>query len=98
MKTEILAKIKLHTKENPIYSVQIEKYFDISGIQLREIIHELRLEGYPIGSGNDGYFYARDKSELIDTINNLLGREIKIREVRLALEKCFSKDNQLNLL
>lgn len=98
MKTEILTKIRLHKKENPIYSAQLEKEFDVSGIHLREIIHELRLEGHPIGSGSNGYFYATDKTELKDTIDNLLGREIKIREVRLALEKCFSQDNQLRLI
>lgn len=98
MKDEILAKIKLHGINNPIFSSILEEEFKITGSELREIIHNLRLSGEPIASNSLGYYYAKDYTEIIGTINMLASREAKIREVRLALEKVFQNKEQLRLI
>lgn len=65
---------------------------DATGVrppQLRAIVNTLRKEGYPIGSGQDGYFYARSYRELLPTIDHLNGRVSAINEALGGLERAF---------
>ena len=40
MKYEILGLMQFHTKEDPVYSPEIEKKFEITGYQVRDNIRE----------------------------------------------------------
>lgn len=84
--------------EEPIKSKTIENRTGLRGFELREIIHELRLSGHPIGSTSDGYFIAKSKWELDHTIAQLKSRGSKIFEVADALENCFDEQTQMELL
>lgn len=39
--------------------------------EITRIVHSLRVKGYPICSGQDGYYYAKDSTELKGTLNFL---------------------------
>jgi hypothetical protein len=57
--SEILASIRLHTKNNKIKSAELEHHFNISGDQLREtVINPFRRMGEFICSDNSGYWYG----------------------------------------
>jgi len=56
------------------------------------------MSHYPIAGESDGYFMARNKSELGHTIASLKSRGSKIFEVADALEECFNEVEQLELL
>ena len=91
----VLNEVKRHTQENPILSKHIEQKWFISGTQVREIIHYLRVhKNEPICSDSKGYFYARNKQECQHTIAQLRSRMIKISQVAKAMEDMFIKDNQ----
>lgn len=50
------------------------KLRDILGIsesRLHEMVNHLRQEGHPIGSSQNGYFYAETAGEIYVTIQNL---------------------------
>ena len=52
------------------YVARGRKLRDILGISestLHEMVNHLRQEGYPIGSGRDGYFYIRTFGEALET-------------------------------
>lgn len=56
------------------YVAQGRKLRDILGIsesRLHEMVNHLRQEGHPIGSSQNGYFYAETASEVYVTIQNL---------------------------
>src|SRR5690625_2838580 len=40
---------------------------------IRSMVNNLRVLGYPICSGQNGYYYAKDSSELEQTMNFLKG-------------------------
>lgn len=46
------------------YQKEIAKKYDINDRQVRRIIRDLRFEGYPIISGNEGYRMAMDEEEI----------------------------------
>lgn len=52
---------RYHTgRERAIYSRELERLFAIDGRSLRRKISSLRQEGYPICSGETGYYYGAD--------------------------------------
>ena len=79
--------IEKHRKENPVLSRQIENTFGISGVNVREIVHYLRVnEKLPICSDSTGYFYARNREEASHTIKQLRSRIRQINEAACAIE------------
>lgn len=46
------------------YQKEIAKKYGITDRQVRRIIRDLRFEGYPIISGNEGYRMALDEEEI----------------------------------
>ena len=72
-------------------SVQLERALQISGNELRRLIHRLRKRGIPVASSRDGYFYAVTAGEVYSTIRQLKrmvsGLEAAIRGLEAALEK-----------
>jgi len=75
--------------ENPIYSAEIEKRFNVNGSVVRDTIRELRREGFPIANSKKGYYLARDKDELADTIEDLKCRSMSMLVTIKALEQAF---------
>ena len=51
--------------------------------QVRKMIHDMRLEGYPIGSCHRGYYILTNEVELLDTVRHLNSR---IKEIRNAVD------------
>lgn len=44
------------------------------GVQIREMVHRLRVNGYPICSGEEGYYYAETRKDVERTLNSLRSR------------------------
>lgn len=62
----------------------------LTGINAREIrllVHEMRINGYPVCSGNDGYFYASTSDELEKTIRRMRRQIIGTKMALSGLEK-----------
>ena len=72
-------------------SAQLERTLQISGNELRRLIHRLRSRGIPIASSRDGYYYAVTAGEVYTTIRQLRqmanGLEKAIAGLEGALEK-----------
>ena len=64
-------------------SVQLERALQISGNELRRLVHRLRKRGVPIASSRDGYFYAVTAGEVYTTIRQL-------RQMACGLEKAIA--------
>lgn len=96
MKDEIEAKLRLHRKENPVYSKEIENCFNITGVQVRDIIRELRREGKPVANSKQGYYWARNEIELQETIEDLESRSFSMLKTIEGLRKAF-KTKELSL-
>lgn len=78
--------LKLHKgAENAIKSYELEKYFHVSGSEIREIINSLRVKGFPVCSSGKGYYFAKNKMELRKTIAHLNGRKNSIESAMLGL-------------
>ena len=97
MTEQLLHLIEKRDKDNPIQSREIEKAVQVSGSEVRSIIHELRLSGHPIASDSNGYYMAGNEDELGHTIAQLKSRGNKIFQVANVLEKCFKNEPQLQL-
>ena len=51
-------------KSNAVTSKELESAFALNGSEIRNIINEYRCRGFPICSGNKGYYCATTKAEL----------------------------------
>jgi len=92
--------IQLNGRKNkPVSSKTLEEYFGIGGKSLRTIVSFARCEdGFPIGSNNDGYFWAKNIDEINDTINHMEERAFKIQKAANSLKEAFATQNQLSCL
>ena len=72
-KTAILECLKKnHTgKRNAVHSAELERLFSIDDRAVRRKISALRKEGYPICSGDMGYYYAENQKEINSTVGRL---------------------------
>ena len=72
-------------------SAQLERTLQISGNELRRLIHRLRSRGIPIASSRDGYFFAANAGEVYTTIRQLKqmasGLDAAIHGLEQALEQ-----------
>ena len=64
-------------------SAQMERALQVSGNELRRLIHRLRKRCVPIASSRDGYFYAVAAGEVYTTIRQL-------RQMACGLEKAIA--------
>lgn len=93
----ILARIKLHTKQNPVYSAEIERQYNLSGAEVRSAIRDLRRQGEPIANSSNGYYYARDLNELQETLSDLRGRANSLLNTARLLESNFNNNTEQTL-
>ncbi len=60
---------KYHTGESrAVYSRELQRLFCIDGRNLRRKISSLRQDGFPICSGDAGYYYADNQKEINATV------------------------------
>jgi len=71
--------------ENYVTSAEIEYLFGITGVTLRHIVNKLRCNGQPVCSDVNGYFYAKNRNEINNTVTQLLGRTKKINDAAQGL-------------
>jgi biotin operon repressor len=72
-------------KEKAVQSRGLENKFQVSSRNIRNIVNELRCEGYPICSDENGYYYAAKKEEILKSIYQLDSRMCKIAEAKNGL-------------
>ena len=76
-------------RENAMTGNELEKLLHISGKDLRMLVNKLRRKGVPIGSGQEGYFYAVTAAEVYETILQLQGMLRGLEAAVHGLEKSF---------
>jgi len=91
--------LMVQLKENAVTNSYIcrclkKQGYVIDGARLRKIINYIRVKNLIIGlmATSNGYYIAESKSEMIDYIDSLKGRENAIKAVRVAME------NQMNVM
>ena len=70
---------------NAVFSRELERIFAIDGRNLRRKISALRLDGYPICSGDMGYSFADNQSEINATVGRLNELVTKVSNSRNGL-------------
>jgi len=68
-----------------ITSGELERLFGINSRSLRQIVNKLRCDGRPVCSDVNGYYYAKNRNEINNTITQLLGRTKKINDAAQGL-------------
>lgn len=84
---QILNRIMVQTKEDPIKSFVLETLYHVSGPAIRKVVRYYRLMGRPIGSGSKGYYLARSKEEYSLTLSHMKERALKELEIVSVGEK-----------
>ena len=70
---------------NAVYSRELERRFSIDGRNLRRKISALRMDGFPICSGDTGYYFADSQAEINATIGRLNELVTKVSNSRNGL-------------
>lgn len=94
---KFVERLRLRTAGNPVLSAEVERGLKISGVTVRAMVSHLRVQRQPVASSGKGYFWARSRVELQETIDHLKARVTRMNRVISALEQCFANDNQLSL-
>lgn len=86
-KAAILIELKkYHTgKRNAVHSAELERRFSLDDRAVRRKISALRKEGYPICSGDMGYYYAESQKEINSTIGRLNNLVTGVSNARTGL-------------
>jgi len=80
---EVLKEVK---KEKPITGKQIIRQLEIKedprkfGAKLRNLINQLRNDGFPVCASGKGYYYPQNLAELKDYLDKFKGRIMKQHE------------------
>lgn len=95
MRTKVLALLKATAtgRENAVKAKAIKAYLGLGDSQLRDIVNSLRLEGNPICSCGSGYFYASNKVEVNESINQLQSRIMSILSAKQGLISSLDQFN-----
>lgn len=71
------------SKEKAVSAVELSSMFNTTKRGIRSAVTELRKSGYPICSGNEGYWYSTEPDDLQATISRLEAQvDNMIRAVR----------------
>jgi biotin operon repressor len=71
--------------EKAVCSRELEQLFSLDGRTLRRKINSLRQDGFPICSGQTGYYYAANQNEINGTVCRLNGLILKMSNARTGL-------------
>lgn len=83
------------TESAPITGTNLSKRLSLKqktgaeGANLRQIIHTLRVKGFPVCATGRGYFYARTQGQLSKFITQLQGRLLSQEETLSGLKAAF---------
>ena len=82
--------MKFHSGiENVVSSKELRHWG--KGPEIREIIHNIRVAGYPIASCSKGYYYANSKAELAHTLNRVSSYIREMEKMKDGLLKAYDK-------
>lgn len=90
--------LRCATRETPLLSREIEKELDIPGSAVRSLARHARLNGKPICSNQNGYFYATTREELQSTLEHLRQRASIMLEMASRMEAVFRTPTETNEL
>ena len=68
------------TREIPISNKEICQQLNTTEVLVRKQINKARRDGIPICACQKGYFYSRDKSDILETIDSLMHRTISVEK------------------
>jgi len=92
--------LPFNNKETWFKSYEIQEELDLSGAEVREAVHNIRVEAFPILSGSKGYKYATDIEDLNHTIASMFSRIGSIGEASRGLvqsrDRFFGKQLNVN--
>ncbi len=71
--------------KHAVPSKELEQRFSLDGRSIRRKINQLRQEGHPICSDQNGYYYAGNQHEINKTINRLNGLVTGVSNARTGL-------------
>ena len=74
-------------KNNVVTGKTLSSYFGTTPMGIRILVNKARYNGYAICSCKRGYYYAENKTDIQETINQLNGRISKIKDAISGLEK-----------
>ncbi len=100
--------LKLSSKEKPITGAELSNLIGLkneergmTGIEIRELVHSLRVKNFPICSTssnkNPGYFWAGGKEDIDKCIKSLHGRAMKLVEAEDGLRGSYPMINSKNI-
>ena len=72
-----------------VSSAYLQSRFFISSRTVRKLVNQLRNNGHPICSDENGYYYAKDKMELQSSIGQMTSRMIEIAKAKNGLVKAL---------
>ncbi len=70
-------------------SAYLQSRFCISSRTVRKLVNQLRNDGNPICSGDNGYYYAADRKELLVSIGQMTSRIREIAKAKRGLVKAL---------
>lgn len=72
-------------------STYLQSRFSISSRTVRKLVNQLRNNGNPICSGDNGYYYAGDRKELLASIGQMTSRIREIAKAKRGLAKALEQ-------
>jgi len=101
-KNELLSLLKMRKNypwnQRKLNMQQICTKLNITDRDVRSLVHDLRLEGYPVASGDFGYVYCNNLRELNELWANRY--EIELKKAFKILDmprRHFEQGNQMEL-
>ena len=93
-KLPILSTIKERNINEPIKMGEIASRYGISDRLVRDVIHELRLEGNPVCGDSKGYFWRKYRNEWDRTAQRLGSYVKRLQEVIDGGNSFYQEDKQ----
>lgn len=98
LQSRALEVLKRHTRRAPITGAEImqnigmaEKDRKKPGAKMRQVIHALRVKGYPVCATGNGYWYARTETELSKYIAEFENRILMQQEALGGLKSSYKE-------
>ena len=90
MNNNVVDYIKMYgSAQKPVTNKEIGAALNLSEQAIRNHINKARCEGVPICACNSGYFYSKNKWDILDTVRSLNGRVIAVEKAVNGLLKAL---------
>jgi hypothetical protein len=84
--------------ERPVKSKYIESMHNVKGSTIRQLVHQLRIDGHHVASSYKGYWIEPDPQVYVKAINsNILPRIKSLSELKRVIDDKIEKEFNLNL-